>query len=142
VCVIKLAFCGDVCNYCPRYIATLSGNEEELTRAAEIMKKVGWPYNLEDPKKMKCRGCQDVKSCEYKVKECCIERKIKNCGMCVSYPCVKIENAFEKTKINANNFKKILSPEEYKVFSKAYFSKKNNLTMVRRNFKKELWFYV
>ena len=133
--VIKLAFCGDVCNYCPRYIATLSGNEEELNKVAELMKKVGWPYNLEDPKKMKCRGCQDVKSCEYIVKECCIERKVKNCGKCVSYPCVKIEKAFEKTQRNSESFKNILSNEEYVIFRKAFFLKKYNLDMVKKNTK-------
>lgn len=132
---IKLAYCGDVCNFCPRYIATLNGNEEELRKAAELMKKVGWPYNLEEPEKMKCLGCQDVKSCEYEVKECCLERNLKNCGMCISYPCVKIEKAFEKTQRNAESFKNILSNEEYGIFRRAFFLKKYNLDMVKKNTK-------
>ena len=132
---IKLAYCGDLCNYCPRYVATLSGNEEELKKVSKLMKKVGWSYNLEEPEKMKCLGCQDVKSCEYNVKECCIERKLKNCGNCISYPCVKIEKAFEKTQNYAKNFKSILSPEEYEIFRKAFFLKKLNLDKVKNKTK-------
>ena len=127
----KIAYCGDCCNYCPKYIATLSGSKEKLKEAAILMKKVGWRYNLDDLEKTKCEGCQDVEICEYGVKKCCIERNIENCGKCTDYPCSKIEKAFEITKINAEKFKKILSKEEYEMFHKAFFLKKENLEAVR-----------
>ena len=80
---------------------------------------------------MKCEGCQDVGACEFGVKECCIEKNIINCGKCVDYPCPKIENAFEITNINIEKFKKILSKEDYEIFQKAYFLKKENLEKER-----------
>jgi len=127
----KIAYCGDCCAFCPRYIATLSGSGEKIKDVAFLMKKVGWRYNLDDPEKMKCEGCQDVEKCEYGVKECCIERNIENCGKCIDYSCSKIEKAFEITEINAEKFKKILSKEEYDLFRKAFFLKKENLEIER-----------
>ena len=35
---MKLAYCGDYCNDCPRYIAILSGSEEKLRETAFLMK--------------------------------------------------------------------------------------------------------
>ena len=127
----KIAYCGDCCTYCLRFIATLSGNREKLKDVAFLMKKVGWRYNLDDPEKMKCEGCQDVEKCEYGVKECCIERNIENCGKCIEYPCSKIEKAFEITEINVEKFKTFLSKEEYDLFRIAFFQKKKNLEKER-----------
>ena len=129
----KIAYCGDCCTNCPKYTTNLIGNKKELKKVGHLMKKVGWRYNLDDPEKMKCEGCQDVEKCEYGVKECCIERKIENCGKCIDYPCSKIENAFEITEINVEKFKLILSKEEYEVFRKAFFLKKENLEREREN---------
>ena len=123
----KIAYCGDCCTYCPKYITNLSGSRKEIKDVGYLMKRVGWRYNLDEPEKMKCRGCQDVEKCEYGVKECCIERKIENCGKCIDYPCSKIENAFEITEINVEKFKKILSKVEYEIFRKAFFLKKEYL---------------
>jgi len=127
----KIAYCGDNCTFCPKYSANLIGSRKEKINIAILMKKVGWRYNLEEPKKMKCRGCQDVEECEYGVKECCIERNIENCGQCIDYPCSKIEKAFEITEINVEKFKNILSKEEYEIFRKAFFLKKEYLEKER-----------
>ena len=127
----KIAYCGDNCAYCPKYSSNLIGNRKKLKSVALLMKKVGWRYNLADPEKMKCRGCQEVEKCEYGVKECCIERKVPNCGKCINYPCPIIEKAFEITEINIEKFKKILSKEEYDLFQIAYFQKKENLEKER-----------
>ena len=127
----KIAYCGDNCAYCPKYSANLIGSREKLKDVAVLMKKVGWRYNLDDPEKMKCEGCQDVEDCEYGVKECCIEKNIENCGKCVDYPCPLIESAFKITDENIEKFKKILSKEEYELFQIAYFQKKENLEKER-----------
>jgi len=37
--MVKLAFCGDDCNYCPRYNATLNQNEHKLREIAVLWKK-------------------------------------------------------------------------------------------------------
>ena len=127
----KLAYCGDCCTFCPRFIATLSGSREKLKDVAYLMKKVGWHYSLDDLEENKCEGCQDVENCEYGIKECCIERNIKNCGKCIDYPCSKIEKAFRITAGYVDQFKNILSKEEYEIFRKAYFLKKENLEKER-----------
>lgn len=51
--MIKLACCGDDCNYCLRYIGTKNNNEKELKKAAEIWLKVGWRDKLLLPDEMK-----------------------------------------------------------------------------------------
>ena len=61
---MKLAYCGDCCNYCPRYTATLSGSREKLEEVAILMSKVGWNQYLDNPEKIKCQGCQDIEICE------------------------------------------------------------------------------
>ncbi|MFX1340918.1 MAG: DUF3795 domain-containing protein [Promethearchaeota archaeon] len=127
----QIAYCGDNCSYCPKYSANLIGTRKKLKDVALVMKKVGWRYNLDDPEKMRCDGCQDVEECEFGVKECCIEKKVKNCGKCDDYPCPKIQNAFNITEINVEKFKKILSKENYEIFRKAYFLKKENLEKER-----------
>ena len=124
---MKLAYCGDVCNLCPRYIATLSGKEEELNKVAILLKKVGWRDEIKPPEEMICHGCQDIEVCEYDVKDCCIEKKIENCGKCPKYPCPEIKRAFEITETNTKKFRKILSKEEYETFYNAYFLKKEHL---------------
>ena len=98
------------------------------------MKKAGWRYDLETPENMKCRGCQDVEKCEYDVKECCIDKKINNCGECNDYPCSKINKAFEITRINTEKFKDIFTSEEYEMFNKAFFLKEKNLEKIRKKF--------
>ena len=128
---IKLGCCGDDCSVCPRYVATLSGSKDELKEAVKLSKKVGWNLEKTDPEEFVCHGCQDIESCEYKVKECCIEKNIENCGQCVNYPCPIIENAFEITRGYVEKFKNLLSEAEYKTFQKAFFSKKENLDKVR-----------
>jgi len=65
-----------------------------------------------------------------------MEKKIENCGKCGSYPCDRIENAFEITRNNVEKYKDILSKEDYQIFVKAFFSKKDNLDKVNSEFKK------
>ena len=128
---IKLACCGDDCSSCPRYIATLNKNEDKLRGIAILWKKIGWRKNIDPPETLVCYGCDTFnETCEYGVRECCIEKNNENCGKCESYPCDKIETAFETTRNNAEKYKDILSKEDYEIFVKAFFSKKNNLDKV------------
>ncbi|MFX1258194.1 MAG: DUF3795 domain-containing protein [Promethearchaeota archaeon] len=132
---IKIACCGDNCSFCPRYSATLSNNDELLKEIAVLWKKIGWRDKIDPPEKLLCFGCETFnEECEYNVRGCCIEKKIENCGKCDNYPCNIIEKAFEITQINAKKFRDILSKEEYKIFKKAFFLKKENLDRVRDGF--------
>ncbi len=108
----------------------MSGDKEKLIEAMKLSKKVGWNLEKNDPELFKCTGCQDVESCEYNIKECCLEKKIDNCGQCESYPCSKMDKAFEITAWYAEKFKNILTPEEYEIYHDAYFLKKENLDKI------------
>ena len=96
--MIKLACCGDDCNYCLRYIGTINNNTEKLIQAAGIWFKAGLRDRLLSPDEMKCNGCVSVPLCRYGIKDCCEKKEIDNCGYCNEYPCDKIEKAFTTTK--------------------------------------------
>jgi hypothetical protein len=134
--MIKIAFCGDDCSFCPRYNATLNQNEHKLREIAILWKTIGWRENIDPPETLVCYGCDTFNgTCEYNVRECCIEKNNENCGKCESYPCDRIENAFEITRNNVEKYKDILSKEDYEIFVKAFFSKKDNLDKVNCEFK-------
>ncbi len=130
--IIILACCGDRCDLCPRYIATLSNDKEKLTEVAILMKKLGWRDKILAPEEMTCNGCASNESCEYNVRECCLEKEIENCGICKDYPCKKIENAFEITRENAEKFRDIVTRKEYQILHEAFFLKKMNLDEVKK----------
>ncbi len=130
--IIILACCGDRCDLCPRYIATLSNSKEKLKEVVILWKRIGWLDKIADVEEIICHGCATFESCEYNVRECCLEQKIENCGKCHSYvECNKIKNALEITQRNAEKFKDIVTKEEYEILHKAFFLKKENLDKVR-----------
>jgi hypothetical protein len=124
---MQLGYCGDRCDLCFRYKATKSGKREDLEYAAKLLEKAGWVSNIKNLDEIKCSGCYDIDSCEYNIKDCCIERNIKHCGECRDYPCETIEKAFSITQTNADKFKELLTQEEYEMFYNAFFMKKENL---------------
>ncbi|MBN1802591.1 MAG: DUF3795 domain-containing protein [Candidatus Lokiarchaeota archaeon] len=128
----KIAYCGDDCSECPRYLATINGSLDMLRESAILMEKVGWHHDLDNLDKMKCYGCEDINECEYGVKDCCIVRGVANCGACNEYPCVLINKAFDITATYVEKFKTILSSAEYDTFQKAFFSKKKNLDEINK----------
>ncbi len=79
---------------------------------------------------MMCHGCQDKEKCENNVRECCVEKKIENCGQCDNYPCSAIKKVFARTEAKEKEFKKILTKNEFKIFQKAFFSKRENLNKI------------
>ena len=129
--MLKLAFCGDDCNFCPRYIATQSGSEERLREAALLWKQAGWRDAISPPAEMVCYGCEQAERCTYNIRECALKRQVNNCGECKDYPCEKVLKAFERTDTYAKKCKEILSPKDYECLQKAFFSKRENLDKVR-----------
>ncbi len=74
--MLKLAYCGDDCNICPRYIATQSNSIEKLKEIAVLWKKVGWRESILTPEKMVCNGCAAVKKCRYdNIRKCAKKKK-------------------------------------------------------------------
>jgi hypothetical protein len=131
--MIELAYCGDDCNLCPRYIATQSNNIEKLKEVAVLWKKAGWRENIVLPEEMVCYGCNTERKCIYDyIKKCALEKGIDNCGFCPNYPCEKIENVFFQTETYAKLCKENCSKKEYELLHKAFFLKKQNMDKVHK----------
>ena len=124
---MKLAYCGNRCDLCPKYLARTTNDDVKLRNVALLMQKAGWPHDLDNLDDNKCNGCQDIETCEYGLKECCLENNLRNCGECSRYPCDLVEHAFEVTQKNAELFKHRFNREEYEVMRKSFFLKKEYL---------------
>jgi len=93
-----IGFCGIVCSDCPVLIATHKNDDTERERVAEVFtKQYGREYKPED---INCDGCVSDSSrifsycgvCE--IRKCGRERRVKNCGFCVDYPCERLSRLF------------------------------------------------
>lgn len=132
--MLKLAFCGNDCNNCPRYIATQTGSIERLKEVAALWYRVGYRDKIVPPEDMICRGCSSANWCSYTIRECALEKSVENCGKCKNYPCEKVLKIFERNELFAEKSKKICSKEEYECLQKAFFSKKENLDKVYKEY--------
>jgi hypothetical protein len=135
--MLKLGFCGDDCNVCPRYIATQSGDVEQLKKVAALWYGVGYRDKIVPPEELICRGCfSTLCNVAYlrDLRECALEKGIENCGKCGNYLCEKVLKVFEQTESFAKSIKEKCSKEEYECLQKAFFSKKENLDRVNREY--------
>ena len=97
--MVKLGYCGDRCDLCPRYIATISNDSGELNKVAILWKKVGFRDKINNINKLICNGCNQEKECAYEnIRKCCINYKTENCGKCINYPCQLIKDVFKYTR--------------------------------------------
>jgi hypothetical protein len=88
-----IACCGMVCTDCGAYIAT-QRNDDNLRRvqAEKWTTEYKHPFKIED---INCDGCtatgRHVGYCNIcEIRKCVQEKKVANCGWCVSYPCGRI----------------------------------------------------
>lgn len=125
---MKKGFCGDVCELCPRYTATQSGNPERLDTVAGLYRRLGWRDESVTPVELRCLGCTENPSCALGVRDCAQERKVDHCGICGDYPCGRIDRAFELSARYEALCRERSSTEEYAVLKKAFFEKKENLS--------------
>jgi len=131
--MLKLGFCGDDCNVCPRYLATQSSDVEQLKKVAALWYRVGYRDKIVPPEELTCPGCSSRTWCDRMyVRECVLEKGVENCGKCGNYPCEKVLKAFEQTESFAKRIKEKCSKEEYECLRKAFFSKRENLDRVNR----------
>jgi hypothetical protein len=131
--MLKLGFCGDDCNACPRYVATQSGDKGQLKKVAALWHKVGYLGKIVPPEELICHGCSPTKLCAYdNIRECALKKSVENCGKCENYSCEKVLKVFERTESFAKTCKEKCSKEEYKCLQKAFFSKRKNLNRVNR----------
>jgi len=124
---LKTAFCGDICELCPRFTATHSGDPARLDAVAELYRRLGWRDESVTPEELRCLGCTESPSCILGVRECALERDVDHCGVCGEYPCNRIAGAFELSARYEALCRERSSPEEYALLKKAFFEKKENL---------------
>ena len=132
--MLKMCYCGDDCNQCPRYLATQSGDEAQLEKVAELWRTIGWRDTLEPPEKLACHGCASLDICELGMRDCAISNGFDSCGKCADYPCEKMVRIFENNQREAAICREQFSQEDYEVFQRAFFDKKGRLDKIHRNF--------
>jgi len=135
---MKLGMCGDDCDFCPRYLATRSGDERELEKIAEIWQRAGWRTGDVQPKDMMCIGCSPQNQCIYGIVQCATERGVANCGVCAEYGCQKISETFAKTDSFAQTCRALFPAERYDQLRRAFFLKKANLDAIHRSAAKKM----
>jgi Protein of unknown function (DUF3795) len=119
--------CGNDCKACPRYIATQSGNPEELEMVAELWHRCGWHGKVIGIKEIACKGCRSTSVCKFNIIECVSEKKVTSCAACLEYPCDKINLAFETSDKYERTVEELCSSSEVFKLKKAFFNKRNNL---------------
>ena len=120
----KITLCGDNCIECPRYNAH---NEDELRKVAELWYRMGWRDSVISNEEIACTGCKENKKCTYNLFDCIREHNVQKCNQCNEFPCKRIKDMLEKTKLYQKKCKEVCSEEEYKVLEKAFFEKESNL---------------
>ncbi len=129
--VTKMGYCGDVCDYCPRYIATQSGSMDGLKEAAVLWHKAGARSKVLPPEEMICHGCSRDKACQYGVAQCASGKSLQHCGECSEYPCAVLKSRFDVVPKLSEEWKNVCTKEEYELIHKAFWQKKENLDKAR-----------
>ena len=94
-----LAMCGLDCAVCPALLAHENDDQELRVRtAADWSKRYGVEF---EAAQINCVGCLNLKGVhvghcgECKIRKCGLERGVKNCAQCDSYPCNTISSFTE-----------------------------------------------
>jgi hypothetical protein len=130
--MLPLAYCGNDCNACPRYVATLSGNREHLKAVANCWKTAGLRDTTPSPHEMICYGCSSTNTCTFLIRECALGRGVDNCGRCEQSPCQRLANVFQFAELSAKKCRNGCSKEEYHRLHRAFFSRERNLNRVNK----------
>jgi len=128
----EIGYCGDDCNICPRYLAAKSSSKARLKETAAIWRMLDWGLYDDTLEEFPCRGCGAIEVCNLGVRECAMEKGIDSCGQCADYPCAKLEKVFEKNRLEAITCRQVLSAEDYRLFEKAFFTKKEKLDEINK----------
>jgi hypothetical protein len=129
--MIMIAICGDACLYCPRYLATKNGSDNELEEVKELWVRLGLREPAFPARDMACCGCRPENKCAYSgIRNCAHEKGIENCGLCQVYPCELINAVFERSEELSSLAARICTSEEMGTLHKAFFSKRRNLDQI------------
>ena len=131
-----ISMCGDVCSECPRYRATKANDLSELEKIAQLWYKLGLRDAILKPEDLKCSGCSKDKQCSHNINRCENLKNKQNCGQCDCFPCDTINLVFQKTDITDEICKNRCSDEEYQRLQKAFLMKRQVLTEINENYKR------
>jgi len=123
----KIGYCGNICDYCPLYIATESGDKDKLARVAILWHKVGVRPQILPPEEMACHGCTPDKTCPFGIIKCALEKNVNDCGGCPEYPCPNLKSRLDFIPQLSEDWKKVCTKEEYDLVHRAFWQKKENL---------------
>ena len=128
-----IGYCGDNCEKCPRYIATINDNEEELKEIAILWNRIGWRDRIISNEEIKCYGCKTVTWCRYEIiRNCCNKKKIDNCGECEKYPCKEIDEVVKQSNHYSSECKERFEEKDYRILNEAFFEKKTCLDNINK----------
>lgn len=120
----KITLCGDNCLMCPRYNAH---SNEQLKYVAELWFKLGWRDTIVSNNEIKCSGCSSHKSCTYGLVACTRKHSVEKCNQCKEFPCDKITDMLNRSKVYKEQCEKICTTEEYQILKDSFFNKEENL---------------
>ncbi len=125
-----IAACGDVCSECPRYIATISGDQNKLMSVSGLWYRAEFRDHIVSAEEIQCTGCSKNKPCVHEITGCKNLQDKNNCGECELFPCKKLEAIFERSAQFEVICRKNCTPEEYNQLKKAFFNKKEILSTI------------
>jgi hypothetical protein len=94
-----IAYCGINCSECPAYLATQTGNREELKKVANEWSTDSMSFT---PEEIQCEGCNQNEKIfswcgECPIRSCCRNKGYDNCAYCDEYVCDNLKMTFDKT---------------------------------------------
>lgn len=122
----KIAPCGDDCRACPRYIATMNGDEAKLEEVAILWFELGFRDCIVPAEEIRCEGCNPTVQCRHGINRCAAEKKVDNCGLCDDYPCDLVLKMLEATEL----YEESCLEEHaacFPMLKEAFFEKKKHL---------------
>ena len=123
-----IAACGNDCSVCPRYNAPgYEKTPEQLHQTAILWQKIGYRDHVVPNEEISCSGCKPENLCRYGIAKCCSEKSVANCGDCSDYPCERFRECLKVTASFEPACRMACSDEEYRILSKAFFEKEQNL---------------
>jgi hypothetical protein len=128
-----IAACGDVCAECPRFLATISGDPDQLASVAELWFRVGFRNRIVSNEEIQCTGCSKTKVCVHNITNCIHLAGKETCGECDFFPCQRMDSIFERSKRFNTLCAEKCSKDEYNQLCKAFFRKKQILQEIQRN---------
>ncbi|MBM4402294.1 MAG: DUF3795 domain-containing protein [Candidatus Cloacimonetes bacterium] len=96
----QIAYCGLDCNKCPAYIATKHNDDNLREKTAkewtERYRSDGRDRPPVKPEDINCEGCLSsglvyLHCHECKIRNCAMEKRVKNCKECAEYKCAELD---------------------------------------------------